>query len=137
MVKKPTPNQVVNRLRPLYQRTFIKPWREYREMSQEELAEKVGEYLSEHGIRERGYTYASIGRLENGKMPYKQPVMEAIADALEVTVEILVSRPPPKPPGERDPDTELRIMLGKADDDTKGMYLDIIERIERKSGTGT
>lgn len=137
MVKRPAKQQkVVSRLRPLYQRTFIKQWREYRELSQQELADKVGEYLAERGIRERGYTHASIGRLENGKMPYKQPVMEAIADALEVTVEILVSRPPPKLPGEADPDTEFRVMWNKADDDEKGMYLDILKTIRRKTGTG-
>jgi transcriptional regulator with XRE-family HTH domain len=99
------------RLRPLYQRTFIKPWREYHEMSQEELAEKVGEYLLENDISEKGYTYASIGRIENGRMPYSQPVLEGIAKALGVSVATLITTPPPKPgePLPPDPETLLRL----------------------------
>lgn len=99
------------RLRPLYQTTFIRAWRVYREMSQEELAERVGEYLLENEISEKGYTYASIGRMENGRMPYSQPIMEGIAKALGVTVAMLISTPPPKPgePMPPDPETLLRL----------------------------
>ena len=100
------------RLRPLYQKTFIKQWREYRNnMSQEELAERVGEYLSENGISEKGYTYASIGRIENGRMPYSQPIMEGISVALGVPVATLITTPPPEPgqPVPPDPGTLLRL----------------------------
>lgn len=92
ITRRPAPGA---RLRPLYQRTFIKQWREYRELSQEELAELVGEYLSENGISEKGYTHASIGRIENGRMPYSQPIMEGISDALGVPVATLITAPPP------------------------------------------
>jgi transcriptional regulator with XRE-family HTH domain len=84
------------RLRPLYQKTYIKQWREYRDMSQEELAELVTEYLRENEITEKGYTYASIGRMENGRIPYSQPIMEGIAKALGVTVATLITTPAPK-----------------------------------------
>jgi transcriptional regulator with XRE-family HTH domain len=99
------------RLRPLYQRTFIKHWREYREMSQEELAEKVADYLLENEISEKGYTYASIGRMENGRIPYSQPIMEGIAKALGVSVATLITTPPPNPgePLPPDPETLLRV----------------------------
>lgn len=99
------------RLRPLYQRTFIKAWREFREMSQEELAEKVAEYLLENEISEKGYTYASIGRMENGRIPYSQPIMEGISKALGVSVATLITTPPPKPgdPLPPDPETLLRV----------------------------
>lgn len=110
--KRITKRQPPARLRPLYQRTFIKQWREYRDnMSQEELAEKVGDYLQEKGISEKGYTYASIGRIENGRMPYSQPIMEGIAEALGVTVAMLITTPPPKPgePLPPDPETLLRL----------------------------
>jgi transcriptional regulator with XRE-family HTH domain len=98
-------------LRPLYQKTFIRAWREYREMSQEELAYKVGEYLREAGISEKGYSYASIGRIENGRMPYSQPIMEGIADALGVTVATLIAEPPPQEGEEMPPDRETLIKL--------------------------
>lgn len=99
------------RLRPLYQRTFIKQWREYRELSQEELASAVGEYLQERGISEKGYTYASIGRIENGRIPYSQPIIEGIAEALGVSVATLITTRPPFPgePLPPDPETLLRL----------------------------
>jgi transcriptional regulator with XRE-family HTH domain len=98
-------------LRPLYQRTFIKQWREYRDMSQDELAERVGDYLMENEISEKGYTYASIGRMENGRIPYSQPIMEGISKALGVPVATLITTPPPAPgePIPPDPETLLRL----------------------------
>lgn len=99
------------RLRPLYQRTFIRAWREYRKMSQEELAERVGEYLLENEISEKGYTYASIGRIENGRMPYSQPIMEGIAKALRVPVATLIVSPPPEDGTEPPPDQEALMDL--------------------------
>lgn len=109
--RKPPTKLPTTRLRPLYQPTFIRAWREFRELSQDELAEKVGEYLMENEISEKGYTYASIGRMENGRMPYKQPIMEGIAKTLGVTVAMLISTPPPKPgePMPPDPETLLRL----------------------------
>lgn len=111
MAKRPTRQPPKTRLRPLYQRTFIKAWREYHEMSQEELAEKVADYLRENEISEKGYTYASIGRMENGRIPYSQPIMEGIAKALGVSVATLIAIPPPKPgdPLPPDPETLLRV----------------------------
>jgi transcriptional regulator with XRE-family HTH domain len=102
------------RLRPLYQRTFIKEWRVYRDLSQDELAGKVGEYLAERGITEKGYTYASIGRIENGRIPYSQPIIEGIADALGVSVATLISQPPPKEGEPPTPDPAALLRFWKA-----------------------
>lgn len=88
---------VKSRLRPQYQRTHIRAWREAKKMSQEKLAQKVGDYLAEMGISEKGYTHASIGRIERGLIPYSQPIMEAISDALGVPVQALIAQPPPNP----------------------------------------
>lgn len=93
---KPPEKPPTTRLRPLYQPTCIKQWREHRKMSQEKLAALVSEYLIENEINEKGYTYASIGRIENGRMPYSQPVIEGIAKALRVPVATLIAIPPPK-----------------------------------------
>lgn len=80
-------------------------------MSQEELAEKVGEHLMEADITEKGYSYASIGRIENGRMPYSQPIMEGISAALGVPVATLISTPPPKEGEEQPPDQETLVRL--------------------------
>jgi transcriptional regulator with XRE-family HTH domain len=113
MGKPPKKQQQKSRLRPLYQRTFIRAWRERREMSQEELADKVGEYLLESGISDKGYSYASIGRIENGRMPYSQPIMEGISQALGVPVATLIAHPPPEDGEEPPPDQETLMRLWK------------------------
>lgn len=128
------PKTVTSRLKPRFQKTFIKQWREFREMSQEELADKVGSYLIERGLKDDGYTHASIQRLENGLMAYKQPVMEAIADALEVTVETLIARPPPSSPDAPNQD-ELTMAWKAGDDDDRAMLVDVARRINKRTGT--
>ena len=80
-------------------------------MSQEHLAEKVGEYLLENEISEKGYTHASIGRIENGRMPYSQPIMEGISKALGVPVATLIAMPPPEDGTEPPPNQEALMAL--------------------------
>lgn len=109
--KGPKPGE---RLRPLYQKTHIKGWREYREMSQEELAEKVAEYLLENEISQKGYTYASIGRMENGRIPYSQPILEGISKTLGVSVAMLITTPAPKPGEPLPPEPEMLLRLWNA-----------------------
>jgi transcriptional regulator with XRE-family HTH domain len=134
-MRHPRAKKVVSRLKQArFQKTFIKEWREFREMTQEVLAEKVGEYLMEIGYKHDGYTHASIQRLEKGLMAYKQPVMEAIADALEVTVETLIARPPPSSPDAPNQD-ELAMAWRSGDDDDRAMLVDVARRINKRTGT--
>jgi transcriptional regulator with XRE-family HTH domain len=84
--------------RPEYQPTFVKQWRAYRKLTQEQLAERVGAYLIDRGLGD-GYSHASIGRIENGKMPYTQPILEAMADALGTDCASLLIRDPTDPSG--------------------------------------
>lgn len=77
-------------------RTFIKQWREHRGLSQQRLADRVAEYLREHGFAD-GYTRATLTRVENGEIAYTQPVLEAIADALGTDVASLLMRDPTDP----------------------------------------
>lgn len=77
-----------------YQPTFIKQWRLYRDdMTQEQLAERVTAYMVEHGTG-KGYTHASIGRLERGLMPYSQSILEALAHCLGTDPASLLIRDP-------------------------------------------
>lgn len=78
---------------PHFKPTFIKQWRVHRNLTQEQLAERVSAYLAGFGD-DSGYTYASIGRIENGKMGYTQATLEAIADALETDPASLLIRDP-------------------------------------------
>jgi transcriptional regulator with XRE-family HTH domain len=66
-------------------KTHIKAWREYRSLTQEQVASRID------------MSVPNLSRLERGKIPYSQAALEALAVALDCTVADLVSRPPPKP----------------------------------------
>ena len=54
--------------------TFIRQWRKYRGLSQEQLAEKCG------------WVVSNVSQLERGQQGYSQPGLELIAKALDCTV---------------------------------------------------
>ncbi|MGK9200462.1 helix-turn-helix domain-containing protein [Sinorhizobium meliloti] len=63
-------------------RHFIKEWRKYRRMTQEEVASAIGGSVS------------SISQLENGKQGYSQTILEALAEIFQCTpVELLSVNP--------------------------------------------
>jgi transcriptional regulator with XRE-family HTH domain len=62
--------------------TFIREWRKYRGLSQDQVAERVG--LSQ----------ATVARVERGDIAYTQPVLEAVADALGCAPADLIMRDP-------------------------------------------
>lgn len=64
-------------------RHFIKEWREYRGLTQEQLAERVNT------------TKTTISRLEDLKQGYTQDGLDAIADALGAHVADLLTHAPP------------------------------------------
>lgn len=64
--------------------THIKAWRKYRNLTQEQLAERLET------------TSATISRVETGKTPYNQGMLEALADALQCEPADLLARPPDK-----------------------------------------
>jgi transcriptional regulator with XRE-family HTH domain len=64
---------------------YIQEWRRYRNLTQEGLAGRLES------------TAATISRIEGGKQNYTQPMLEAIADALQCEPADLL-RPPPVDP---------------------------------------
>lgn len=66
-------------------RIFIREWRKFRGLTLVQLSERVG------------MTQASMSRIETGKQPYSQPVLEAIADALSCEPSDLIGRLPGAP----------------------------------------
>lgn len=78
--------QVTPRFRQVqYRRTFIRQWRKLRGLTLEQLADRIGS------------THASLSRIEGGKQPYSQPLLEAIAEALQTDVASLLMRDPSEP----------------------------------------
>lgn len=94
-----------------YQPAFIKAWREFRGLTQEALAERVET------------TTATISRLENGKQPYSQELLEALASALRCEVADLIARPPHK---SRD---ELLTLLETLDDERRAQAARILRAL--------
>jgi transcriptional regulator with XRE-family HTH domain len=71
------------RYRPLH----LREWRKSRGLTQERLVERIQERIPE-------FSTASLSRLENGKQPYTQPVLEVLAWALQCEPQDLIMRKP-------------------------------------------
>lgn len=63
-------------------RTFIRAWREHRELTQDQLASRLE------------MSKASLSRIENGVQPYTQDFLEACAAALQTDPPSLLMRNP-------------------------------------------
>jgi transcriptional regulator with XRE-family HTH domain len=75
-------SKVPVRLKPDKPRHFIKAWRQYRDLTQERLAERIGK------------THGAVSQLERGLIGYTQPMLEALADALQCEPGDLITRDP-------------------------------------------
>jgi transcriptional regulator with XRE-family HTH domain len=71
--------------RPKFRRTYIAQWREYRNLTQEQLADRLE------------MTQSHLSMLENGKRGYTQETLEAVAEALQTDVASLLMRDPSAP----------------------------------------
>ena len=65
-----------------FRQIHLRAWRDFRGLSQETLAARVNS------------TAATISRLENGRQPYTQPLLEALAEALDCNPADIIMRPP-------------------------------------------
>ena len=63
-----------------YDPTYIRQWREYRGLSQDRLVDRLGE---DPETGEAFLTKTSLSRIELGKQPYSQRILERLADALD------------------------------------------------------
>ena len=79
------PKRIAYRPKPARRRTFFRQWREFRGLTQEQLAERVETSVP------------SISRLENGTQPYTQDTLEALAEALNTDPASLLMRDPSNP----------------------------------------
>lgn len=66
---------------------FIKEWRKHRELTQEQLAERIG------------INRAYLSKIESGKRRYDQPFLEAAAVVLRCEPADLIIRDPTDPEG--------------------------------------
>lgn len=80
------PRRVSSRTR-TYRRTYIREWRKHRGLSMDRLVDRVREYLE-------GFSKSTLSRVENAKQGYTQPMLEAIALALNTEPQNLLMRTP-------------------------------------------
>lgn len=62
--------------------TYFRQWREHRGLTQERLADRLG------------ISKAQLSRIEGGKQPYSQDLLEAMAEALQIDEASLLMRDP-------------------------------------------
>jgi transcriptional regulator with XRE-family HTH domain len=110
--------KVIPHPKPEKAKHFIRAWRKYRRLTQEQLAERIE------------MTSGAISQLENGIINYTQPTLEAIAYALNCEPGDLLSRDPRTDDAVHD----LRSILAKASATDQQKALRIIREM---LGTGT
>lgn len=85
-----TPGKPSPKSRPTYARSFIREWREHRDLSLDRLVERLTDPITGEAI----LTKTSLSRVERGKQPYTQQTLEAIAAALSCSPADLLMRDP-------------------------------------------
>ena len=98
--------------------TYIKAWREFRHLTQERAADRVG-------ISRENY-----GRIESGKVPYNQDTLEVCAEALGCTAADLLERNPI----EEQAIDKLRRLLAKATPEQEKTILRVAESLIENKG---
>jgi len=71
---------------------YLREWRKKRNLTQEQVVNR----LAIHEDPNMPATAASLSRLENGKQPYSQRVLEALADIYDCEAWELIGRDPTK-----------------------------------------
>lgn len=80
-------------------RHFLRQWREFRGLSLEEVAEKVAT-LSEQkaaadpDMRPKSMTHATLSRIERGKIPYNEHLLDLLSEIYATDRASLIMRDP-------------------------------------------
>lgn len=100
------------------QRTFLKEWREFRNLTQEAAAGRLG------------ISRTLLSKIENAKSPYSQPFLEAAADAYGTTVASLLMRDPTRSGSL----WSIEDQLQKADPAKRAEIISVVEVMLRRAG---
>jgi transcriptional regulator with XRE-family HTH domain len=97
-------------------RIFLNEWREYRNLTQEQLAERVGMSVS------------NVSQLEQGRQGYSQEGLEALAEALQCEPGQLLTVDPTA-------DDAIWSIWERAQPDERRIILDVAKGLIGKTGT--
>lgn len=110
--------KVTSRLKSNGPHHFVREWRKYRGLTLEQLAERVE------------VTHGALSQLERGLVNYTQPMLEALADALNCEAGDLIMRNPLA----MDALWSIKEQLAKASPEQQRQALAVIETL-LKTGT--
>lgn len=110
--------KVKSNLKPDGPHHFIREWRKYRHLTLEQLAERIG------------VTHGALSQLERGIVNYTQPMLEALAEAMNCRPGDLVMRNPLT----EDAVWSLQEILLRADPEKRRQVFDVVETM-LKTGT--
>jgi transcriptional regulator with XRE-family HTH domain len=83
---------------------FLREWRMFNDLTLEAAAEKIGLLSAEWTSadpenRPVTMTHATLSRIERGKLPYNQHLLELLADVYRTDIPSLIMRDPTEPDG--------------------------------------
>lgn len=85
---------------------FLRQWRQSKDLTLEQVAERIvilsaerRDTLNDPTARPRGMTHATLSRIERGKLPYSQPLLEMLGEIYQTDPASLLMRDPSDPEG--------------------------------------
>jgi transcriptional regulator with XRE-family HTH domain len=109
---------MVLRQKPRPRKTFLKEWREYRGLTQEQAAERLG------------WDQSTLSRIERGQVAYTQQLLEAASDAYQCEPADLLMRNPLAD----DAPWSIYDSLKRVDPETQARVKDAVQAFIRKTG---
>lgn len=102
---------------------YLKEWRKHRHLTQEQVVERLAAFDD----LLLPSTAASLSRLENGKQPYGQRILEALADIYECDADHLIGRDPSK-------EGEVIDLWSRLTDSQRRQARAVIEALQKEAG---
>lgn len=115
-------------------RHYLRAWREEKNLTQEKVVEHVGLIGADRPPSDdplsypKTFTRASLSRIENGKQPYNQTLLEILAEIYQTDVASLLMRDPSDREG-------IWSLWDKLKDVQRKTVLDMLEGLVGRTGT--
>lgn len=102
---------------------YFKQWRKHRHLTQEQVIERLAAF-DDPLIPQ---TAASLSRVENGKQPYTQRIVEALADVYDCEPDHIIGRDPTK-------EGEVIDLWARLDEKQRRQARAVIEALQKDTG---
>lgn len=99
-----------------HRRTFIRQWRKFRNLTLEQLAERIE------------VTAGALSQLERGDVGYTQPMLEALAEALRCEPSDLITRDPHS-------ENSLQLVWDSIPTEDRARAIHVLQAFAAKDGT--